>query len=1035
MTPFTPWMDSRLWAGAPKSARCSPKLWSMVAATLLLMWSAADSVAQLPATRLGAVFPAGSQAGQQVDVTVFGVDLDDVDRLLFSHAGITAKQKLADLGPFDKTPQPLANQFTVSVAANVPVGVYEVRAAGKYGVSNPRAFRVGDVPELLEVEPNNSKKNATEVKLPAVINGQSNQAGDLDFFQFEAPAGQRLIVTSCARRADSPMDSIVTVYDPVGRVVASSGDDHRGDSLVDFTTSTAGRYGIKIHDSTYLGSGEHVYRLTVGALPHIDFVFPPAGEPGGSRDFIVYGTNLPGGQPSSLRLGNRVLQQANVKLAVPAGLTTQGFVFHSSLSPATAGLDTFEYRVKGPQGTSDPVLVGVAGAPAVREAANDDPAKAQVVNIPCEVMGQFFPLRDRDWYEFEAKKDERIAVEVISQRMELPTNASLLVQQVKQAAEGDVPEQVQQLAYVYESTDASGGAEFDVRHQDPSFQFTASADGIYRIMVRDAFADVAADPRRTYRLCIAKGPGDFRLAAIPEQSFSSALLRKGGQVGIRVVAFRRGGFDGAITVTATGLPAGVTCSNAVIGPSSNMGMLVLNAAANAAPATAFVKVTGTAAIGGKPAVREARFGAALRPTAVRQNPNQALNAVDARVTRNLAVSVSASENAMVAFQAGGGKVWETARGGKLAIPVTRGGAFKGQINFIGRGLPGVTFPQASLAANKPTGEVQVSLTANVPPGTHSFFLDGIAQQVDYARNPEAAAAAAERKKEVDAIKVKADADAKVAVAAKAVADKAAADTTAKVTEATMAKAAADKAVVDGVAAEKAATVTAQNAATAAKAKPDDTALKTTAAMAKSAADGAVAKVRTATAAAETAAKALADAMVKAKTAGDAKVKADAEAAKATMLAQAAAQLKTQADQQATNLANAAKPKKLNVPVVSTPITLKVAPAPVTVPAIQPIVVKQGQKAEGSVSIARLFNYEGAVTFAATTPPGVVGLSIPNVSVPAKQTAAKFAVTANANATVGEHTVRVRATMNFNGQNLTVDHVLRLTVQMGEPVKS
>ena len=182
-----------------------------------------------------------------------------------------------------------------------------------------------------------------------------------------------------------------------------------------------------------------------------------------------------------------------------------------------------------------------------------------------------------------------------------------------------------------------------------------------------------------------------------------------------------------------------------------------------------------------------------RPTAARQDANQVVPAVDGRLTRELLVTVSAGETSPVALQAGGGKVWEDSRGAQLKIPFTRGGPFTGAMSIVPRGLPpNVNAPAVNLGANAAGGEVQVNLTANTPTGTYTFYLDAIAQQVDYSRNPEAAAAAAERKKEVDQIKLQADAEAKAATDAKAAADKLATDTTNAANTARTAKAAADK---------------------------------------------------------------------------------------------------------------------------------------------------------------------------------------------------------------------------------------------------
>ena len=97
-------------------------------------------------------------------------------------------------------------------------------------------------------------------------------------------------------------------------------------------------------------------------------------------------------------------------------------------------------------------------------------------------------------------------------------------------------------------------------------------------------------------------------------------------------------------------------------------------------------------------------------------------------------------------------------------------------------------------------------------------------------------------------------------------------------------------------------------------------------------------------------------------------------------------------------------------------------------------MKQGQKLEVPLAVQRLYGFTPAVNVNVTLPSGVGGLSIPNASIPANQTAGKLAITANANATPGTHEIKVRATMNFNGQNITVDETITLTVQKVEPPK-
>ena len=187
--------------------------------------------AQLPATRLDGLFPAGGAPGTTIDVVISGTDLDDVDQLLFSQEGFQVARKLAEVTPFDEGPQPILNTFLVTIPG-VPAGNYEVRCQGKYGLSNPRTFVVGSFPEVVETEPNGGnlipvwteiekpeaklkvKENpAVEVLArPATVNGQFTAGPDVDWYRFMGQGGQRILAEGFARRIDSRADLVLTLF-------------------------------------------------------------------------------------------------------------------------------------------------------------------------------------------------------------------------------------------------------------------------------------------------------------------------------------------------------------------------------------------------------------------------------------------------------------------------------------------------------------------------------------------------------------------------------------------------------------------------------------------------------------------------------------------------------------------------------------------------------------------------------------------------------------------------------------------------------
>src|SRR5437879_2309484 len=142
-------------------------IWSFLVFLTVLVGQG-SLLAQLPVARLLTVFPPGGKVGTQFEVGLTGVDLDEANQLHFSHTGITANQKVGETNGL-----PEANKFLVAIATNVTPGVYEARAVGRFGISNPRSFVVSDRPEAIAPTTNNSPANAAAISLDTIINGHS----------------------------------------------------------------------------------------------------------------------------------------------------------------------------------------------------------------------------------------------------------------------------------------------------------------------------------------------------------------------------------------------------------------------------------------------------------------------------------------------------------------------------------------------------------------------------------------------------------------------------------------------------------------------------------------------------------------------------------------------------------------------------------------------------------------------------------------------------------------------------------------------
>ncbi|HTU26562.1 MAG TPA: PPC domain-containing protein, partial [Pirellulales bacterium] len=686
------------------------------------------------------VFPAGGQQGATFELQASGSHFDEVDRLHFSDPGITAAF-VAGGGEeaVEGEKHQRSEKFRVSIAASVRPGIYDVRAVSPQGVSNPRAFVVGTRPELVEVEPNGALGQATEVPVPAVVNGRLEQPADVDFFRFAAKAGERLILDCAAYRIDSRLDAVLVVYNAAGEEIERSHDFARRDPLLDFVAPADGQYVVAVHDLTYAGSRRHVYRLSIGTAPYIDFVFPPSGLAGSEGRFHLFGRNLPGGQLTDLRsIDGRPLETLEVPIALPADLAAQQTVAGSIVEPVEIILDGAEFQLDAPAGPSNPVFISRATAPVVVEQdSNDDPAHAQMLTLPCECVGQFFPRGDRDFYTFHARKGDVYWIELFGQRLGLPSDPLLLVQQVTKNEAGQ--ETVADVAAIDDEGAGAAGDLFYTASDDPTYQFVAPADGTYRLMVTDLAGTERSDPRFVYRLSIRTPQPDFRLVAVPrcppnnpeigkvQPNVWNPAPHRGGADLVEIIAQRRDGFDGEIVVSAAGLPAGVTAPPITIGPGQATGTLVLSAAEDAPDATAGVgtlSITGTAKIG------DAELRRTARPATMVSAGIPNVVTPRSRAARDLVVGVAGGDKSPLAVAVADTARLEMARPGlvKFTVNVIRRGDFKGPVTLVPLSVPPAATAKDAVVVepDKTSAELEMKLNKNTPLGTYSFLVVGIA---------------------------------------------------------------------------------------------------------------------------------------------------------------------------------------------------------------------------------------------------------------------------------------------------------------------
>ncbi|HAM71344.1 MAG TPA: hypothetical protein DCM86_06850 [Verrucomicrobiales bacterium] len=713
-------------------------------AALCLAFLAGQVGAQLPVARLDTIFPPGGKAGQEVEVTLGGAELDDLAGIRFSREGLTARPVTG-------------NRVVIKIDPGVPPGTYEARAWGRFGISNPRAFCVGDLPESVEPQTNGLPSTAAPIAPGSCVNGKATPAKS-DYFRFAAKQGERWFIECQAAEIDSRMEPSVWVLSDAGRELAHT----RRGGLIDFTAPSDATYLIRVHDFLNQGGEDYFYRLMLSRRPHIDSIRPLLARPGTNQTFTLVGRNLPGGTPvPGLKPGGIALEELTVQIDVPGDeLSRVSLQTSRRVRPNGGSADGFDFVLPSTNGVSNPVFLTFAstGTPLLEQEPNDDAAHARKLSPPVEVSGGFQSRGDMDLYTFEARKGEVWQIDLLSQRLGFPTDPALTLQRVTRGPKGE--EQASDVAEVTDGEGSLGGLEFKSASGDVALRFDVKEEGTYRLAVRDQAAVPREETPRGYILRIRAPQPDFRLAAMPvatppaakdskEVRLGMSLLRAGGTTAFRVYAYRLEGLDSDIELQVEGLPPGVTSPGAHIPAGASTALLLLQAEEHLATWTGPVRILGKAtAPQGAKLLREARGATLLWGTG-----NYETDGPQSRMTRGLALGVLGEDPTPLRMAPADPKPFEATVGGKLTIPIqlTRNAEFPGPTKLRLLGHPALgTGKELDVDKGATNGVFEVDLSAiKIPEGEHLLHIE-TQTGLQAPRSPSALRAAEESVKGAEA---------------------------------------------------------------------------------------------------------------------------------------------------------------------------------------------------------------------------------------------------------------------------------------------
>lgn len=477
------------------------------------------------------LFPAGGALGETVTVELVGSHLD-TSTFWSTIPGLT----------FKKAPE--KNQWWITIPASAPIGPALLYAKNPDGVSAPRWFSVGRLPEITEIEPNNQLSEAHKIEsLPATINGNHKLSTDADVFAVKLTKGQTLYTFVEGYSLGASIDPHLHILNEKGTRIATFSESQNLDPLLEFTAPETGTYFLELAafahppeaNVNYKSSANSSYRLHLHTGPLATSFTSPAVHANQITKTTLQGLNL---NPN----------QSQVDLDPK--------FFHRLGSNITALL---------PQAIV-PIPVAIVSTPlgVEKEPNNTEPAATRLPSLG-SITGSIDPENDRDLFVFSGKKGQKIKVRVLSNLLANSVDTTLKVY--------STPDKL-----LLNLDDVAGSP-------DPLGTLTLAADGDYYVEVASNLP--APTSFRQYVLSIDELKPAFTAAI---ELGTPLVLPPGESVEISVAFKFDPGYTGEVKLNASNLPPGVQSEAIKVEPKNATHKLKLEAATNASPQQVQLKI-------------------------------------------------------------------------------------------------------------------------------------------------------------------------------------------------------------------------------------------------------------------------------------------------------------------------------------------------------------------------------------------------------------------------------------------------------------
>jgi hypothetical protein len=512
---------------------------------------------------LVSIFPCAGQRGDKVKIEFRGSELDGVYGFWSEDFGLSGLVSGVERAPEpihtgsqpDSKKAPVYRGFLdLDVPPALRAGLYMLRAITPRGLTNALAFHVTERPIVQEQKGGHaSGADAQNLRLPALVAGRLSQPGEVDFYAFQAEAGQQFRFRISMAENFEPRLALYREQpswfgsgrNP--RVLfeeEQSSDLMASDAHGTFRAAQTGRYFLEVSSLFGKGSADATYELEAIASGKLgaNEISPRPEREWRERTFT------------------RPLGPAWIDAVVARSVETSGARPNRPVSRVT------------------------------EHEPNNVASQAQLMTPPALIEGIIRQPGDVDIFRFRVEAGQKLTFEIETPQTVPPHfNPRLGV------LDGQGHQVLVNLERHISLFNNNAEPEVYLKAIQPRATYTFSSAGDYLLELRDITARYGSE---TYAYRILVRPQIPHVGEVSSPDLDHVNLQRGGAKKISVNASLEEGFNGDVYFSLSGLPAGVTASaggrileerapldlpqNAeMVLPVSYASTLILNAAAGA----------------------------------------------------------------------------------------------------------------------------------------------------------------------------------------------------------------------------------------------------------------------------------------------------------------------------------------------------------------------------------------------------------------------------------------------------------------------